>query len=174
MALKGRVWKFGDNISTDHIVPGRLMYLRSTLPELAKHVLEDADPGFAEKVAIGDFVVGGKNFGLGSSREHAALAPMYLGVKAVIVTSFARIHLANLINFGIVPFTFKSSDDFEKINQGDLLILTNIKEKLQKSEPILAVNKTQNMEIELDYNLTDRQKQIIFAGGLLNFTKAQS
>ena len=114
MALKGRVWKFGDNISTDHIVPGRLMHLRSNLPELAKHVLEDADPDFAKKVAAGDFVVGGKNFGLGSSREHAPTVIKLAGVSAVLAKSFARIFFRNAINVGLPPIIC----DTDKIDQG--------------------------------------------------------
>ena len=117
MALKGRVWKFGDNISTDHIVPGRLMHLRSNLPELAKHVLEDADPDFAKKVAAGDFVVGGRNFGLGSSREHAPTVIKLAGVRAVLAKSFARIFFRNAINVGLPPIIC----DTDKIDQGDTI-----------------------------------------------------
>ena len=101
MILKGKVWKFGDDISTDHIAPGRLFHLRSNLPELAKHVLEDADPEFAKKMSKGDFVVGGKNFGLGSSREHAPTIIKLSGVSAVLAKSFARIFYRNAINVGL-------------------------------------------------------------------------
>jgi len=117
MTLKGRVWKFGDNISTDHIVPGRLMHLRSNLPELAKHVLEDADPDFAKKVAAGDFVVGGRNFGLGSSREHAPTVIKLAGVSAVLAKSFARIFFRNAINMGLPPIVC----DTDKIDQGNFV-----------------------------------------------------
>ena len=106
--MRGQAFKFGDNISTDHIAPGRLFHLRNDLVEFSKHVLEDADATFASRVQKGDFVVAGSNFGLGSSREHAALAPLYLGIKAVVVKSFARIHRSNLINAGILPLTFKN------------------------------------------------------------------
>jgi 3-isopropylmalate/(R)-2-methylmalate dehydratase small subunit len=115
--LKGRAFKFGDSISTDHIVPGRLVHLRSNLPELAKHVLEDADPTFAKRVKPGDFVVAGKNFGLGSSREHAPLVIKMTGVSAVLAKSFARIFYRNAINIGLPVLIC----DTDKIKDGDEL-----------------------------------------------------
>jgi len=117
MILKGKVWKFGDDISTDLIAPGRLFHLRSNLPELAKHVLEDADPEFAHKVQQGDFVVGGKNFGLGSSREHAPTIIKLAGVSAVLAKSFARIFFRNAINVGLPVLIC----DTDKIDQEDEL-----------------------------------------------------
>jgi 3-isopropylmalate/(R)-2-methylmalate dehydratase small subunit len=117
MILKGKVWKFGDDISTDLIAPGRLFHLRSNLPELAKHVLEDADPDFADKVQKGDFVVGGKNFGLGSSREHAPTIIKLAGVSAVLAKSFARIFFRNAINVGLPVLIC----DTDKIDQEDEL-----------------------------------------------------
>lgn len=117
MILKGKAWKFGDDISTDLIAPGRLFHLRSNLPELAKHVLEDADPQFAQKVQTGDFVVGGKNFGLGSSREHAPTSIKLAGVSAVLAKSFARIFFRNAINVGLPVLIC----DTDKIDQGDEL-----------------------------------------------------
>ncbi|MFC1918557.1 3-isopropylmalate dehydratase small subunit [Chloroflexota bacterium] len=115
--LKGKAFKFGDNISTDHITPGRLLHLRSNLPELAKHVLEDADPTFAQRVKKGDFVVGGKNFGLGSSREHAPLVIKMSGVSAILAKSVARIFFRNAINVGLPVLIC----DTENINDGDEL-----------------------------------------------------
>ncbi len=115
--LNGRAFKFGDNISTDHIVPGRLTHLRSNLPELAKHVLEDADPAFASRVKAGDFVVGGSNFGLGSSREHAPLVIRMAGVSAILAKSVARIFFRNAINLGLPVLIC----DTDKINDGDEL-----------------------------------------------------
>ena len=115
--LRGNVFKFGDNISTDHIVPGRLLHLRSNLPELAKHVLEDADSTFAQRVKWGDFVVGGENFGLGSSREHAPLVIKMSGVSAVLVKSVARIFFRNAINVGLPVLICDTSN----INDGDAL-----------------------------------------------------
>lgn len=115
--LKGKAFKFGDNISTDHIVPGRLLYLRSNLPELAKHVLEDADPTFAQRVKQGDFIVAGKNFGLGSSREHAPLVIKMSGVSAILAKSVARIFFRNAINVGLPVLIC----DTENIDDGDKL-----------------------------------------------------
>lgn len=115
--LKGRAFKFGDNITTDHIVPGRLAHLRSNLPELAKHTMEDADPAFISKVKPGDFVVGGKNFGMGSSREHAALVLKMSGVSAVLAKTASRIFFRNSINVGL-PILLCDTD---KINDGDIL-----------------------------------------------------
>lgn len=117
MQLTGNAWKFGDNISTDHIAPGRLFHLRSNLPELAKHVLEDADPEFAARVAPGDFVVGGTNFGLGSSREHAPTIIKLAGVSAVLAKSFARIFFRNAINVGLPVLIC----DTDQIAAGDRL-----------------------------------------------------
>ena len=117
MILKGKAWKFGDDISTDLIAPGRLFHLRSNLPELAKHVLEDADPTFAQKVQKGDFVVGGNNFGLGSSREHAPAIIKLAGVSAVLAKSFARIFYRNAINVGLPVLIC----DTDKIDQSDEL-----------------------------------------------------
>lgn len=115
--LKGRAFKFGDNISTDHIIPGRYAHLRSNLPELAKHVLEDADPTFVSRVKAGDFIVAGKNFGLGSSREHAPLVIKMAGVSAILAKSFARIFFRNAINLGLPVLVC----DTDKINNGDEL-----------------------------------------------------
>ena len=115
--LRGRAFKFGDSISTDHIVPGRLAHLRSNLPELAKHVMEDADSTFASRVKAGDFIVGGKNFGLGSSREHAPLALKIAGISAILAKSVARIFFRNAINLGL-PVLLCNTD---KINDGDEL-----------------------------------------------------
>jgi len=115
--LRGKVWKFGDNISTDHIIPGRYYHLRSNLPELAKHVMEDADPDFSKKVQKGDFIAAGKNFGMGSSREHAAIVIKLAGVSAVIAKSFARIFFRNAINNGL-PVIIADTD---KIDNGDEL-----------------------------------------------------
>lgn len=117
MVLKGKVWKFGDNISTDHIAPGRYFHLRTNLPELAKHVLEDADPAFAGKVKEGDIIAGGKNFGLGSSREHAPRIIKLSGVACVLAKSFARIFYRNATNVALPAFEV----DTDKIDEGDEL-----------------------------------------------------
>ena len=169
--------KVGDNITTDHIMPAgsKILPLRSNIPAISKYVFESVDPAFSERALKekGGFVIGGENYGQGSSREHAALAPMYLGVKAVIAKSFARIHFANLINFGILPLTFENPADYDKIEQGDELNAPDILKELNGHKPITFINKTKgNAEYKFKYNLTDRQIKIIKEGGLLNETKA--
>lgn len=177
-SMAGKVLlKVGDNITTDHIMPAgsKILPLRSNIPAISKYVFEPVDPGFSERALKekGGFVIGGENYGQGSSREHAALAPMYLGVKAVIAKSFARIHFANLVNFGILPLTFENPGDYDKIEQGDELYAPNILKELNGHNPITFINKTKgNSEYKFKYNLTDRQVKIIKEGGLLNETKA--
>ena len=177
-SMAGKVLlKVGDNITTDHIMPAgsKILPLRSNIPAISKYVFESVDPSFSERALKekGGFVIGGENYGQGSSREHAALAPMYLGVKAVIAKSFARIHFANLINFGILPLTFENPSDYDKIEQGDELNAPNILKELDERKPIIFINKTKgNAEYKFKYNLTDRQVKIIKEGGLLNETKA--
>jgi 3-isopropylmalate/(R)-2-methylmalate dehydratase small subunit len=138
--LKGKAWLFGDDISTDHIAPGRLFHLRSNLPELATHVLEDARPEFAGKMAKGDFVIGGRNFGLGSSREHAPTIIKLAGVSAVVAKSFARIFFRNAINVGLPVIMC----DTDRIKEGDQLevdleegILKNVAQGYEESFPAL-------------------------------------
>ncbi len=116
-------------------------------------------------------VVGGSNYGQGSSREHAALAPLYLGVKAVIVKSFARIHMANLINAGILPLTFKNEDDYDRIDQMDELKLENLLEQIKSGEEIKVTNVTKGFDFTVILSVSDRQKDMLYAGGLLNYTK---
>ena len=135
MKLIGKAWKFGDDISTDLIAPGRYYHLRSNLPELAKHVLEDADPEFASKMNSGDFVVGGRNFGLGSSREHAPVIIKLAGASAVMAKTFARIFYRNAINIGLPAIEC----DTDKIDQGDELEVD--------LEAGKVINKTQRIEI---------------------------
>ena len=118
-------------------------------------------------------IVGGSNYGQGSSREHAALVPPYLGIKAVVVKSFARIHCANLVNAGILPLTFENAGDYDAIEQGDVLSLPGIRERLEQGQPIVLVNKTKNREIALRCEISERQRDIILAGGLLNYTREQ-
>ncbi|MCL4428367.1 MAG: aconitate hydratase [Deltaproteobacteria bacterium] len=176
-SMNGKVLlKVGDNITTDHIMPAgsKILPLRSNIPAISKYVFESVDPAFSERALKekGGFVIGGENYGQGSSREHAALAPMYLGVKAVIAKSFARIHFANLINFGILPLTFENPADYDKIEQGDELYAPDILKELTGNKPITFINKTKgNAEYQFKYNLTDRQVKIIKEGGLLNETK---
>ncbi|PIV69887.1 MAG: aconitate hydratase, partial [Euryarchaeota archaeon CG01_land_8_20_14_3_00_38_12] len=163
--------KIGDDITTDHIMPaGKLLPLRSNVPEYAKHVFEPVDPNFAAKALEkkGGFILGGSNYGQGSSREHAALCPMYLGVKAVIAKSFARIHLANLINFGILPLELKNKDDYDKIESGDILELEL--SSLSKKDLVLK-NLTKKIAVPVTSPLTPRDLDILKEGGLLAFTK---
>ncbi len=156
--LKGKAHKFGDNISTDHIAPGRLFHLRSNLPELAKHVLEDADSEFAAKMSKGDFVVAGNNFGLGSSREHAPQIIKIAGVGAVLAKSFARIFYRNAINIGLLLIEC----DTDKINAGDELEI-DIKEGY-------VLNKTQNIKMPIT-PLPEVMIKLLNEGGLIEHIK---
>ncbi len=175
--LKGEViLKVGDDISTDHIMPAgaKILPLRSNIPEISKYVFEIVDPDFSKRALEknGGFIIGGENYGQGSSREHAALAPKYLGVKAVIVKSFARIHLANLINFGIVPLTFKNVDDYDEISlKDDLEIIINDLNNQNKN--IILKNKTNNKEYGLTHTLSPLDAQILKTGGKLPWIKTK-
>ncbi len=170
--------KVGDNITTDHIMPAgaKILPLRSNIPKISQHCFTVCDKDFPERAkALGSsIVVGGENYGQGSSREHAALAPLYLGVKAVLVKSFARIHRANLINAGIIPLTFVNAEDYDKFNLGDMLELPNVKQEIMDGKNITVVNKSNGETIEAVCELTDRTKAIIIAGGLLDYTKENS
>ena len=169
------VLKVGDDITTDHIMPAgaKILPYRSNIPFLSQYCFGVCDKTFPERIkAEGKgIVIGGANYGQGSSREHAALVPLYLGVKAVITKSFARIHCANLINAGILPLNFANPDDYDKITQGDELSLKGIKNAIINNEPATLVNLTTNEEYEIKYDLSQRQKDIVLAGGLLNYTK---
>jgi aconitate hydratase len=178
MNIKGNVGiKVGDKITTDHIMPAgsRLKY-RSNVPKYSEFVFEPIDPAFpkrameTKKKGLHTVIVAGESYGQGSSREHAALCPMYLGVKAIIAKSVERIHAANLVNFGIISLSFKNVADYDKIDQGDEIEIPEIKTKLQNNEPVIFINKTKNLKIELGYNLSQRQKEILFEGGLLSYT----
>ncbi len=170
--------KVGDNITTDHIMPAgaKILPLRSNIPAISEHCFTRCDEEFPArcKAAGKGIIIGGVNYGQGSSREHAALAPLYLGIKAVIVKSFARIHVANLINAGIVSLTFENEADYDKINLGDTLCLPNIREKLQKGEPIVLENKTSGQSFPLCSGFSKRQIDMLLAGGLLDYTREQN
>ncbi|MDO8140372.1 MAG: aconitate hydratase [Candidatus Brocadiales bacterium] len=173
-SLKGDVLlKVGDNITTDHIMPAgaKVLPLRSNIPAISEFVFEKVDKEFVKRAKEkgGGFLVGGVNYGQGSSREHAALAPMYLGVKAVIVKSFARIHRANLVNFGIMPLTFENENDYNSIDQGDTIELPDMKNKLKSGGKITINNLTKNKEIKVTHTLTSREIDILCVGGLLNY-----
>jgi aconitate hydratase len=170
--------KVGDKVTTDHIMPAgpRLKY-RSNVPKYSTFVFENVDPTFAERTAKGrdggvhNVIVAGESYGQGSSREHAALCPMYLGVKAVVAKSFERIHAANLVNFGIVPLTFKNEGDYDALEQGDKLEVGDLRKAIEKGGAIKLTDSTKGRTIELEANLSDRQRKIVLAGGLLNYTK---
>jgi len=163
--------KVGDNITTDHIMPAgaKILPLRSNIPEISKHVFEAVDENFYKRAleSSGGFIIGGENYGQGSSREHAALAPKYLGIKAVIVKSFARIHLANLVNFGIVPLTFKNPADYDRIELGDKLEIAigDLKGEVKLK------NITKGFEVELNHTLSALDAEILKIGGKLPWIK---
>ena len=163
-----------DNITTDHIMPSnaKLLPYRSNIPYLADYCLTPCDPEFPKRAKEngGGFIIGGQNYGQGSSREHAALAPVYLGIKGVIAKSFARIHKNNLINNGILPMTFEVSEDYDRIAQGDVLVIEDAKDQLEKGK-ILLKNKTKNESYPLAIDVSDRQKQMLLAGGLINMMR---
>ncbi|MCQ2407227.1 MAG: aconitate hydratase [Oscillospiraceae bacterium] len=168
--------KVGDNITTDHIMPAgaKILPLRSNIPKISEHCFAVCDEEFPKRAkALGQsIIVGGANYGQGSSREHAALAPLYLGVKAVLVKSFARIHRANLINAGILPLTFVNEADYDKIAQGDQLVLAGVRNAVEEGRTELTVlNKTNGTEIPVLCELTGRTKDIMLAGGLLDYTR---
>ena len=168
------VLKVEDNITTDHIMPAgsKILPYRSNIPFLSQFCFSVCDPTFPERAkAAGDgIIVGGSNYGQGSSREHAALVPMYLGIRCVIAKSFARIHVANLINAGILPLTFQNSEDYDRLEQGHKLCLSDIKSGMQAGTLILTDESTGNTMV-LTCDLTKRQMDIVTAGGLLNYTK---
>jgi len=165
--------KVGDNVTTDHIMPAgaKILPLRSNVPAISEFVFSKVDPTFPKRAKEkgGGFVVGGENYGQGSSREHAAIAPLYLGVRAVIVKSWARIHKDNLMNWGIVPLTFVNAADYEKIAQGDVLDMPHVRDELKAGKEITV--KTKNGEIKAKCELSPRAMEILLEGGLIPYTK---
>ena len=170
------ILKVGDNITTDHIMPAgtKILPYRSNVPKLSEFCFTVCDKDFPEraKAKNGGIIVGGVNYGQGSSREHAALVPLYLGVKAVVAKSFARIHVANLINFGIVPLTFADPADYDKLSEGDELRIVGFADGVATKETLVLKDLTGGAEIPLCLNATERQRAILGAGGLLNYTRA--
>ena len=169
--------KVGDNITTDHIMPAgaKILPLRSNIPEISKHCFTACDPEFPKRAAsLGQsIIIGGANYGQGSSREHAALAPLYLGVRAVITKSFARIHKANLVNAGILPLTFTSEADFDRVSEGDELKIENLRDAVQRGDTSLRVTDvTADFDFEVELDVSERQRRILALGGLLDYTKA--
>ena len=178
-SLQGEVLiRVADNISTDAIMPAgaKILPLRSNIPAISDYVFYWIDPDFSKraKEKEGGFIVGGENYGQGSSREHAALAPMYLGVKGVIAKSFARIHRANLINFGIIPFELQNSSDFDLLSQGTKVSIQGVTEVLGSGDKSITAEISAgntNRKIALKLDLTVRQRQVLLAGGLLNYIR---
>jgi len=167
--------KVGNNITTDHILPAgsKVLPLRSNIPAISEHLFEGVDGDFYKRTKHlgGGFVVGGENYGQGSSREHAALAPMSIGIKAIITVSYARIHRANLINFGVLPLTFKDPHEFERVQQGDELRIVNVREALRSETSLKVENRTQQKWFEVSHGLNPREREVALAGGLLNYTR---
>jgi aconitate hydratase len=181
-AIRGSVTiKVGDKITTDHIMPAgsRLKY-RSNIPKYAEFVFEGVDPQFSRKALVNkqagihNIVVAGSSYGQGSSREHAAICPMFLGIRAVIAKSFERIHAANLINFGILPLTFANEADYELIGGGSEIEIAGIKQALAAGSDLSLVARTSKKRIPLTYALSGRQRDILLAGGLLNYTRMRA
>ena len=173
--------KVGDKITTDHIMPAgsRLKY-RSNIPKYAEFVFEGVDASFSKKAlenkkaGVHNIVIAGASYGQGSSREHAAICPMYLGIKAVIAKSFERIHAANLINFGILPLTFANEADYDMIGAHDKIEIADIKASLAAGRDLILKDITNGKTASLKYSLSSRQREILLAGGMLNYTKSRS
>jgi aconitate hydratase len=172
--------KLGNNITTDDIMPAgsKVLPFRSNIPAISEFVFENIDKTFSSraneaKEKGGAIIVGGENYGQGSSREHAAIAPMYLGIKAVIVKSFARIHRANLVNFGILPVLFKSEQDYNRIEQGDILEMKDTVNALKGSQTFTVANQTKGYTFDVTVNLNSREKELILKGGLLPHTRGK-
>jgi len=171
--------KVGDKITTDHIMPAgaRLKY-RSNIPEYSKYVFEPVDPLFPARAmknrdaGVGNVIVAGASYGQGSSREHAAICPMFLGVKAVVAVSIERIHQNNLCNFGIVPLTFKDEKDYQDISEGDELVIEDIVSQISTGT-VLLNDITANRSFALDCHCTGEQREMLLAGGLLNVLKGE-
>ena len=175
---KKAILKVGDNITTDHIMPAgaKILPFRSNIPYLSQFCFGVCDKEFPErcKAAGGGIIIGGSNYGQGSSREHAALVPLYLGVKAVVAKSYARIHCANLANAGLIPLQFNDEADYDKIDQMDDLCLPNIRKELEAGTDVTMQDLTKGVKFRLTAMLTPRERQMVLAGGLLNYTKERN
>jgi aconitate hydratase len=177
--LSGRILlKVGDNITTDDIMPAgsKILPLRSNIPAISEYVFSATDPEFAKRAREhgGGFILGGENYGQGSSREHAALAPMYLGVKAVIAKSFARIHRQNLINFGILPLILVDPEDYARLKQLDEVGIPNVADALRQGQSTVTLKDTSaDLTVRLRHDLSDREREVVLAGGRLNYIRAR-
>ena len=173
--------KLGDNITTDDIMPAgsKVLPFRSNIPAISEFVFENIDKTFSSraeeaKAKGGGIIVGGENYGQGSSREHAAIAPMFLGIQAVIVKSFARIHRSNLINFGILPLQFENPEDYNRIGNGDRFVMKDLNTTVSGTQKYVIENTTQGYTFTVISTLNDREQEIIKKGGLLPYTRARS
>lgn len=180
-AIEGPVLlKLGDNISTDEIMPAgeQVLPYRSNIPAISKFTFARVDETYhdraKEHMRSGSLIVGGKNYGQGSSREHAAIAPRYLGLKAVIAKGFARIHRQNLLNFGILPLTFVNPADWEKIHQNDVLVLSGLREAIRRGSQVKVINKTKKETYITEHAMTERQIEMVLAGSLINLMRERS
>ena len=172
MQFKGTVFRYGRDIDTDVIIPAR--YLNTSDPaELARHCLEDLDTTFVERVRPGDIIVADENFGCGSSREHAPVCIKAAGVSCVIAKSFARIHMANLINSGILPLVFCDPADYDAVAQGDELVIENAPAQVESGEEIVVKNVTRGTSFKTKLEVSPRLRKILLAGGLILYTRAQ-
>ncbi|MTI21194.1 aconitate hydratase [Fulvivirga sp. RKSG066] len=175
------ILKMPDNISTDEILKAgtEVLPLRSNIPEISKYAFHVVDGNFYERAQAsmdshgGHIVIAGENYAQGSSREHAALAPRYLGQKAVIAKSYARIGWQNLINFGIIPFEFSDQSDYDKIDKKDLIKIENLRDSIKEMKDVVAINTTKNVEIKLKYNISERQRDLLLYGGVINFLRKE-
>ncbi len=171
------ILKVGDNITTDHIMPAgaKILPYRSNIPYLSRFCFAVCDETFAERAQAAGrgVVIGGSNYGQGSSREHAALVPLYLGIRVVLAKSFARIHRSNLINAGILPLTFVNEADYDAVSQGDELAFPDARDCVEQGKPLTVINRTTGKEIPVSCELSGRSKDILLAGGLLNYTRQQ-
>ena len=169
------ILKVGDNITTDHIMPAgaKILPYRSNVQKLSEFCFTVCDPSFPERAKAkgGGILLGGHNYGQGSSREHAALVPLYLGVRAVVAKSFARIHRANLINFGIIPLTLKNEEDYEKLSLGDEIEIKGLRAAIEKGDSPTLTVRSKKIAVPLSLDLSERQRAVLLAGGLLNYTK---
>ena len=170
--------KVGDNITTDHIMPAgaKILPFRSNIPYLSNFCFSVCDTEFPARCKEygPSVIVGGQNYGQGSSREHAALVPLYLGVKVVLVKSFARIHCANLANAGILPLVFKNEADYDAIDQMDDLELPDIRKSIEAGGEVIVRDLTKGIDIQAEAILSQRQREMVLAGGLLNYTREQN
>ena len=169
------ILKVGDNITTDHIMPAgaKILPYRSNVPKLSEFCFTVCDKDFPQRAKAlgGGVILGGHNYGQGSSREHAALVPLYLGTQAVIAKSFARIHMANLINFGIIPMTLVNESDYDLICEGDTIEIKGLRRAVANGDQAILSIKERDVKIPLSLNLSQRQREILLAGGTLNYTK---